>query len=78
MNVDATFSDENFETGLGMILYDEKRYFVMGRSEVFPGKMDTDLGEAIGFAKALSWAEELGLPNVVLGTSQMKSRIILL
>lgn len=48
MNVDASFSETTFQASLGIVLKDEAGGFV-----VFPGRVDTDVNEAMGFVEAL-------------------------
>lgn len=52
--------------GIGTILRDDKGEFVATKSLIVPSLLSADLGEAMGFAEALSWAKELRLGNVII------------
>ncbi|KAL8472219.1 hypothetical protein ACS0TY_029440 [Phlomoides rotata] len=66
LNVDATFFKETQQTGIGMAIRDENGAFVMGRTKIFTGCFDVDVGEALGFYEAFSWLKELELNCVMV------------
>ncbi|KAL8544614.1 hypothetical protein ACS0TY_005005 [Phlomoides rotata] len=66
LNVDGGFFADNFQMGVGMIVRDDERGFVVCRSLLVDGLFDVDEGEAMALYEALLWLLNLGLDNVIV------------
>ncbi|KAL8477087.1 hypothetical protein ACS0TY_029410 [Phlomoides rotata] len=66
VNMDAAFFRDSMQTGIGMVLRDDRGEFIAAKTVVYHSILDVDIGEAMGFMEALSWVKDLGLQNVVI------------
>lgn len=52
--------------GLGMVVRDELGIFILAKTMTMPGRLDVDVGEAMGFFEDLFWVKALGFESVVI------------
>lgn len=66
LNVNSAFYEDMNEIAVGMVLRDDHDMFILTKSSVRPGRVEVDVGEAMGFYEALSWLHAQELENVII------------
>lgn len=64
--MDVAFFANSNETGIGMVVRNDKGDFILAKSLSLSGCLSVDLGEAMGFSEVLSWVKSLQLDRVIV------------